>query len=63
MRGMGIGFLIKDEVREELVNGDIVEVKLDEARSEGSIGIISLNDEFSTFATKKLIKYIKENYK
>lgn len=61
MRNMGIGFLIKDEVKKELEKGDIVEVKLEDARSEGSIGIVSLEDKLSTFATKKLIKYIKEN--
>lgn len=63
MRDMGIGFLIKDEVKDELESGELVEVQLEDARSEGSIGIISLEDKFSTFATKKLIKYIKENYR
>lgn len=63
MRDMGIGFLIKDEVKEELENGELVEVQLEEARSEGSIGIVALEDKFSTFATKKLIEYIKESCK
>lgn len=61
MRDMGIGFLIKDEIQEELKKGEIVEVKLEEARNNGYIGIIALNDKFATFATKMLIKYIKES--
>lgn len=63
MRDMGIGFLIKDEVKEELESGELVEVQLEEARSEGAIGIVALEDKFSTFATKKLIEYIKESCK
>lgn len=61
MRDMGIGFLIKDEIQEELKKGEIIEVELEEARNNGHIGIIALNDKFATFATKMLIKYIKES--
>jgi len=63
MRNMGIGFLIKEEIMEELEKGEIVEVEFKEARNNGYIGIIALKDKFSTFATKKLIEYIKENIK
>lgn len=62
MRDMGIGFLIRDEVEKEIKLGEVIEVNLEAARNNGSIGIIALNDEFATFATKKLIKYIKESY-
>ena len=62
MRDMGIGFLIRDEVKKEIKSGEVIEVKLEDARNNGSIGIIALNDELATFATKKLIKYIKESY-
>ena len=60
MRSLGIGFILKDEIKEELENGEALEVKLKGINSQGSIGIIALNDEFLGFATKKLIEYIKK---
>lgn len=57
-RDMGIGFVIKDEVEEELKNGEFVAVDLEETKLEGSIGIVTLNNHFENFATKKLSEYI-----
>ena len=58
-RNMGIGFIIRDEVENEIKKGDIIEVNLKESKCKGSIGIICLDDKLTTFATKKLIQYIK----
>jgi len=60
MRDMGIGFIIKDEISKELKRGDAIEVKINGASIKGAIGAITMNKEFSTFATRKLLEYIKE---
>ena len=57
-RNMGIGFVIKDEVEEELKSGEFVAVNLEETKLEGSIGIVTLNNQFENFATKKLSEYV-----
>ena len=61
MRDCGIGFIIKDVIKDELKSGEIIEVDLEESKATGAIGLISLNDKFATFATKELIKYVKNN--
>lgn len=63
LRNMGIGFIIKKEVEDEIKNGKTIEVKLKEAKVKGSIGAITLNNKFATSATKKLLEYMKENLK
>ena len=60
-RNMGIGFILKDEIQEELDKGEVVEVKLKELNCNGAIGIIALKDDLLGFAAKELIKYIKKN--
>ena len=60
MRNMGIGFILKDEIQKELEKGEAVELKIKGLNCKGSIGIITLNKELLGFATKELIKYIKE---
>ncbi len=57
-RDMGIGFVIRDEVEKELKSGEFVAVNLEEAKLEGSIGIVTLNNQFENFATQKLSEYI-----
>ena len=59
MRDMGIGFIIKDEIKEELENGEAVEIKLANLKTEGAIGAITLNNKLSNFATNKLLEYMK----
>lgn len=59
MRNMGIGFIIKDEVKEELQTGKVIEVNIKDAMFKGSIGVMTLNEKFTTFATKKLLEYMK----
>ena len=58
MRDMGIGFIIKDEIKEELEKGDLVEVKFSDSKVEGAIGAITLNKKLSNFATNKLLEYM-----
>ncbi len=57
-RDMGIGFVIRDEVEEELKSGEFVAIDLAETKLEGSIGIVTLNNHFENYATKKLSEYI-----
>ena len=59
MRDMGIGFIIKDEIENELEKGDVIEVNIKDSIIKGSIGAMTLNEEFITFATKKLLEYMK----
>ena len=56
---MGIGFIVKDEIIEELKNGDLIEIELPESKVEGSIGVITLNKKLNNFATNKLLEYMK----
>lgn len=60
MRDMGIGFIIRDEIENELKKGDIIEIKLEDSIINGSIGAITLNEKLATFATKKLLSYMKK---
>ena len=59
MRNMGIGFLIKDEIQKEIENEDAIIVNIKDAIVKESIGVIALKDELQTYATKKLIEYMK----
>lgn len=59
MRNMGIGFIIKDEILEELENGEVIEVKLLDSKVNGSIGAVTLNKKLSNFATNKLLEYMQ----
>ncbi len=58
-RDMGIGFIIKDEVKEELKSGEIVEIELPNMNVEGAIGAITFNHKLNSFATNKLLQYMK----
>lgn len=59
LRDMGIGFIIKDEIKNELEKGDVIEVNIKDAIIKGSIGAMTLNEKFTTYATKKLLEYMK----
>lgn len=59
LRDMGIGFIIKDEIKEELEKGELVEIKIPDFKIEGAIGIITLNKNLSSYATNKLLEYMK----
>ena len=60
MRNMGIGFIIRDEVKDEIKNGDVIEIKLEGTNVNGAIGAIVLKDKLATVASKKLLKYMQE---
>ena len=60
MRNMGIGFIIRDEVKDEIKNGDVIEIKLEGTNVNGAIGAIMLKDKLATVASKKLLKYMQE---
>ena len=59
MKNMGIGFLIKDEIKEELEDGEAIEIKLKDLNCDISFCVITLKNDLLGFATKKLIEYIK----
>lgn len=56
--GLGIGFVIKRIIEDELKTGELVEIKLDKPNSISKVGLATLKDEISSFATKKLVEYI-----
>lgn len=58
MRDMGIGFIMRDEVKNEIDSKEIIEIKNKDLKIEGSIGVITMNDNFISFATKKLLEYM-----
>ena len=58
-RNMGIGFIIKDEVKEELEKGELIQIGLPDFTVEGAIGVITLNKNLSNFATNKLLEYMR----
>lgn len=60
MRNMGIGFIIKEQIKDELKKGSVIQVDLKDTKVSGSIGAITLNKKFATIATKKLLEYMKK---
>lgn len=58
--GLGIAYVMKHLVKEELKTGELIEIKLDRQNNESDIGLATLKDDISSFATKKLIEYILE---
>ena len=63
MKDLGIGFAFKEEVKKELKSGKLVEIKLKEGKIKGKIGIITADDKFMSYATKKFIEYVIEENK
>ena len=59
MNNLGIGFLIKDEIEQEIKNGEVIEIDIPNSKIEASIGVVTLNDKYCNFATKKLLSYFK----
>ena len=58
MRDMGIGFILRDLIKDEIKNNEVIEVDLEGAKAKSSIAIVTLNKKFATFATKKLLEYM-----
>lgn len=56
--GLGIGYLTKDYIKDELKNGNLFEIKLKEKIPKRNIGIAYSNKNLPSFATKELIKII-----
>lgn len=55
---LGIAPLFKDGIQEELKNGELIEIKLNE-KFKMSIGVGVLDNKRINFATKKLLEYVK----
>ena len=56
--GLGIGYLTKDYIKDELKNGDLFEIKLKETIPKRSIGIAYSNKNLPSFAAKEMIRII-----
>ena len=56
--GLGIGYVTKDYVKEELKNQQLYEIKLKETIPSRYIGIATSNNHLPNFSTKKLIEII-----
>ena len=59
MRNMGIGFIIEDEIKKELENGELIKIDIEDSTIRGAVGAIIVNKNYSTYATKKLLEYLK----
>lgn len=59
VKNLGIGFVLKDEIKKELKTGEIIEINIPNSKIETSIGVVTLNDKYSNYATKKLLEYLK----
>ncbi|MBQ9013714.1 MAG: LysR family transcriptional regulator [Bacilli bacterium] len=59
--GLGIGYLTKDYIKDELNNNELFEINLKEKVPPRNIGIAYSNKNLPSFATKELIRIIKKN--
>ena len=59
LQGLGIGFGIKDSIKEELKNGELVEIKVSKEPLIRNIGVAVQSDEMLNNATLRLIEIIK----
>lgn len=59
MRALGIGFILKDEIKNELESGEIIEIDVPDSQIATSIGIVTLENRYRNYATKKLLEYLK----
>lgn len=63
MRNLGIGYLIEDEIIEEVEKGEVIVINNNDMQIEGGIGIATLKEEYANIATIKLVEYILDNIK
>ena len=56
--GLGIGYVTKEYIKEELKNRELYEIKLKEKIPSRYIGIATCNNYLPNFSTKKLIEII-----
>lgn len=56
--GLGIGFIIKDLIVDELKNKELYEIKINEKLDKKNIWLITNKNTILTYASKKFIKYI-----
>lgn len=56
--GLGIAYVMKSLVKEELETGELIEININKPNNESKVGLAILKDEISSFATKKLVEYI-----
>lgn len=61
--GLGIGYVTKDYVKDELKNKKLYEIKLKEKIPSRYIGIATSNNHLPNFSTKKLIEIINNKTK
>ena len=61
--GLGIGYLTREFITDELNNNELFEIKTKEKIPNRSIGIAYSKKNLPSFATKELIKMITENKK
>lgn len=59
--GFGVGYVVKEFVRDELESGELVELKTNPKIPSRYIGLITKNDIIPSFATNKLIEMLKKN--
>ena len=58
IEGLGIAYVMKQLVQEEIKSGKLLELNLEKANGKAEIGLAMLKEEISSFATKKIVEYI-----
>ena len=60
LRGLGIGFGIRENIKNELNNGELIELKVFDKPLVRSIGVAVQRDELLNNATIKLLEFMKQ---
>lgn len=59
--GLGIGYVTKEYISDDLKNGNLVEIELDKKIPSRFIGIVLSKTHLPSFSTKKLLEIILQN--
>ena len=60
---LGIAFLLKDKVKDELEAGELIEIKINNKNASILSGVGVLKNDAMNFARKKLVEYIEAEAK
>ena len=61
MQGLGIAYVMKYLVEQEIREGKLIELKLNKKLINSKVGVAILKDNIASFASRKLIEYMKNN--
>ena len=59
IQGLGIAYVMKCLVEKEINDGKLIEINLNKKEINSKVGVAILKDDISSFASRKLIEYMK----